>query len=177
MSRTPWDIRRQGRAWSPAKAQQRLKALPKQALVHGKLYRNQHERLYVLGCLLENVGLDAVVSHFASPALWLTVRRAQFRVPSDAPVAEQLAALAAQGALWLADVDSYLAVLFEALERLAPELAVPAREAAGDPYLAALMLFTPTEELGGQSIVQRCLTGDLEAVFAYLERKRPRRTD
>lgn len=86
-------------------------------------------------------------------------------------MSEQLTSLAAQGALWLADIDSYLLKLFEAFERLAPELAIPACAAAGDPYLAALMLFTPTEELDGQSVVQRCLAGDLEAVFAYLERR------
>lgn len=172
MSRLPWDIRREGRAWSPAKAKQRLRRVPKRAiLVKGQLFRTPRERLYVLGCLLENVGLETLVTHFASPALWLAIRRTDFKLQPEAPVPEQLAALAAQGALWLADIDSYLLTLFEAFERLAPELAIPAREAAGDPYLAALMLFTPTAELDGQSVVQRCLTGDLEAVFSYLERR------
>lgn len=64
-----WDIRREGRAWGE-EGLERFMALPeKKELVNRKLFDTDEQRLYMLGCLLENVGADQAV-RLGDPKVW-----------------------------------------------------------------------------------------------------------
>ena len=53
-----WDIQVEGHAWRGGKGLIRLDGAPeKMEMMGGKLYWEDYERLYVLGMLLENVGI------------------------------------------------------------------------------------------------------------------------
>ena len=64
----PWDIRREGRAWTQ-EAIDRAMLAPQVELIHGKLAFEDEERLTLLALLLENVGVDAAV-RLGDPAVW-----------------------------------------------------------------------------------------------------------
>lgn len=56
----PWDIRRQGRAWTRDEWEARRDSTPEKIeLIGGKLFWTDEDRLLAL--LLENVGVDQVV--------------------------------------------------------------------------------------------------------------------
>lgn len=66
-----WDIRREGRAWSPGEARRRWALTPeKLQMWEGKLLRSEDDRVKLLGLLLENVGADCAV-RLGDPAVWL----------------------------------------------------------------------------------------------------------
>ena len=53
-----WDIQVEGHPWRGGKGLERLEGAPeKMEMMGGKLYWEDYERLYVLGMLLENVGM------------------------------------------------------------------------------------------------------------------------
>lgn len=56
-----WDIRRQGRRWTKEELEDRLYRAPEQIEFVGGIFAGERERLSVLGMLLENLGIDAVV--------------------------------------------------------------------------------------------------------------------
>lgn len=58
-----WDFRPQGRAWGPEEVSARRDLAPEKSgeLIEGKLYWSDAERLTLIGLLIENVGVDAVV--------------------------------------------------------------------------------------------------------------------
>lgn len=58
-----FDIRREGRAWTADEAMNRIALLGdfKIEVIDGKLLWTEHDRLLILGLLLENVGLDATL--------------------------------------------------------------------------------------------------------------------
>lgn len=65
-----WDIRRKGRGWKAGEAMARYELTPeKTEMVAGKLYDTDEERLTMIGLLLENVGVDAVV-RLGDPKVW-----------------------------------------------------------------------------------------------------------
>lgn len=62
MSSSPWDIRREGRAWHAEEAMARYQLTPEKIeMVKGRLFWSDEDRLTMLGLLLENVGADAAV--------------------------------------------------------------------------------------------------------------------
>lgn len=64
-----WDIRRAGRAWGK-EAHDRFQLTPEKfEMYRGKLFWSDQERLLMLGLLLENVGVDAVV-RLGDPQIW-----------------------------------------------------------------------------------------------------------
>ncbi|MDF2770611.1 MAG: hypothetical protein K0S86_104 [Geminicoccaceae bacterium] len=70
MRHVDWDIRREGRAWGGDEAMQRLDLTPeKVAMIEGRLFWDEEERLLLLGLLLENVGVDAAV-RLGDPNVW-----------------------------------------------------------------------------------------------------------
>ncbi|WP_437588997.1 hypothetical protein [Sorangium sp. So ce1000] len=58
-----WDIRREGRSWTPDEFSARADRLlgVELEVSKGKLFGNEKTRLLILRMLLENVGTDAVV--------------------------------------------------------------------------------------------------------------------
>jgi hypothetical protein len=56
-----WDIRREGRRWSHEEFDERLYQAPEKIEFVGGIFDSDHERLNVLGMLLENLGIDKVV--------------------------------------------------------------------------------------------------------------------
>ena len=65
-----WDIRREGRAWRGAEVRARWELTPEKFEVwEGKLFFTNHNRLLLLGLLLENVGADAAVQ-LGDPQVW-----------------------------------------------------------------------------------------------------------
>ena len=70
MNKAVWDIRRKGRRWNAQEAAQRYALAPeKLEMIDGKLLWSDHERLTLLGLLLENLGVDAAVG-LGDPSLW-----------------------------------------------------------------------------------------------------------
>ena len=70
MSEITWDIRRHGYAWKGEHAFERYyKAPEKMELWEGKIFCNEESRLRMIGLLLENVGVDAVV-RLGDPEVW-----------------------------------------------------------------------------------------------------------
>jgi hypothetical protein len=70
MRHVDWDIRREGRAWGGDEAMQRLDLTPEKfAMIEGRLFWDEEERLLLLGLLLENVGVDAAV-RLGDPNVW-----------------------------------------------------------------------------------------------------------
>jgi hypothetical protein len=66
-----WDIRREGRAWTPGEARHRWELVPKTLeLWQGRLLRSEEDRIKLLGLLLENVGADHAV-RLGDPAVWI----------------------------------------------------------------------------------------------------------
>jgi hypothetical protein len=64
-----WDIRRTGRAWGD-EAHERFQLTPEKfEMYEGRLFWSDHERLLLLGLLLENVGVDAAV-RFGDAQVW-----------------------------------------------------------------------------------------------------------
>jgi hypothetical protein len=62
-----WDIRREGRAWTPEEWRVRRELTPdKNELRRGQLYYSEEDRLNMLALLLENVGADRAV-RFGDP--------------------------------------------------------------------------------------------------------------
>ncbi len=65
-----WDIRREGRAWTPEEFAVRWPLTPEKfELIDGKIFWSDDERLNLLAMLLENVGIDAAV-RLAPAQLW-----------------------------------------------------------------------------------------------------------
>ena len=64
----PWDIRRDGRAWTH-EAIDRAMLAPQVELIDGKLVWDDQEGVTLLGLLLENLGIDAAV-RLGDPAVW-----------------------------------------------------------------------------------------------------------
>ena len=58
-----WDIRRGGRSWTPEEFTARADRLVelKLEISKGKLFWSDETRMLILGMLLENMGMDAVV--------------------------------------------------------------------------------------------------------------------
>jgi hypothetical protein len=66
----PWDIRRQGRAWTAAEAPARWAlTAEKMEMIGGRLFHTDEERLNMLALLIENVGVDAAV-RLGDPDVW-----------------------------------------------------------------------------------------------------------
>lgn len=62
MTQANWDIRRKGRAWRAREAMSRYELTPEKIeMVGGKLFDTDEQRITMLGLLLENIGVDAVV--------------------------------------------------------------------------------------------------------------------
>ena len=62
MRHVAWDIRRTGRAWGDAEAEERWELTPEKfEMEEGKLFWDDEQRLLLLGLLLENVGIDAAI--------------------------------------------------------------------------------------------------------------------
>lgn len=58
----PWDFRREGRPWGSEERWERWELTPEKfEMWDGKLFFDDAQRINLLGLLLENVGLDAVV--------------------------------------------------------------------------------------------------------------------
>lgn len=74
-SAVEWDIRREGRAWED-EADDRWNLTPEKfEMWEGKLFWSDHQRLLLLGLLLENVGADAAV-RLGNPQVWKDAVRA-----------------------------------------------------------------------------------------------------
>ncbi len=66
----PWEIRRQGRAWTRDEWEARRDSTPEKIeLIGGKLFWTDDDRLTMLALLLENVGIDQVV-RIGNPEIW-----------------------------------------------------------------------------------------------------------
>ena len=64
-----WDIRREGRHWRK-EAMARYELTPEKIeMIDGQLFWSEEDRLMMIGLLLENVGIDAVV-RFGDPEVW-----------------------------------------------------------------------------------------------------------
>src|SRR4051812_13697139 len=60
--KTPvWDIRREGRRWTPEEFDERVEQAPEKIEFVGGIFASERERLIVLGMLMENLGIDKVV--------------------------------------------------------------------------------------------------------------------
>jgi hypothetical protein len=65
MNKIKWQIGRLGRAWQDGEAIERHNLLPEPTKIEmhqGKLFWNDDERLLVAGMLLENLGVDKVLT-------------------------------------------------------------------------------------------------------------------
>ncbi len=84
MERLPeFDIRREGRGWPGEEMDRRWRhpTMPEDMeLIDGRMFGTDEYRLMVLGCLLENVGVDAAV-RMGNPEVW----REAVRSLPDAP--------------------------------------------------------------------------------------------
>jgi hypothetical protein len=69
MSPADWDIRREGRRWTREESKRRLYQAPEKIEFVGGIFASERERLTVLGMLLENLGIDAVL-RFGNLADW-----------------------------------------------------------------------------------------------------------
>lgn len=68
-SSVKWDIRREGHAWGD-EAHERFDLTPEKfEMWEGKIFWSDHERLLMLGLLLENLGVDAAV-RFGDRRVW-----------------------------------------------------------------------------------------------------------
>jgi len=66
----PWDIRREGRAWTDDEIQARWAMTPEKIeLIGGKVFGTDEDRLTMLALLLELVGADAAV-RLGDPGVW-----------------------------------------------------------------------------------------------------------
>jgi hypothetical protein len=66
----PWDIRREGRAWSADEALARFALTPEKfEMSRGKLFWSDADRVTLLGLLLENVGMDRAI-RLGNADLW-----------------------------------------------------------------------------------------------------------
>ena len=60
--KTPvWDIRREGRRWTPEEFDERIDQAPEKIEFVAGIFASERERLNVLGMLLENLGIDKVI--------------------------------------------------------------------------------------------------------------------
>lgn len=66
-----FDIRRAGRTWKGSEVADRLSRLGECQIgvIDGQLFDDEYQRRMLLGMLLENIGLDAVIE-LAEPRLW-----------------------------------------------------------------------------------------------------------
>jgi hypothetical protein len=65
-----WDIRREGRAWRSGEGLARLELAPEKIeMIGGRLFWSEHQRLTMLGLLLENVGVDKAI-RLGNPQVW-----------------------------------------------------------------------------------------------------------
>jgi hypothetical protein len=65
-----WDIRREGRRWSPQECRQRFDLTPEKfELIEGQLFWSEEDRINLLALLLENVGTDRAV-RLGKPEAW-----------------------------------------------------------------------------------------------------------
>jgi hypothetical protein len=69
MTDRPWDIRREGRAWTDEALSRWMLTPEKFEMFDGKLFASDEERVTLLALLLENVGADAAV-RLGDPAVW-----------------------------------------------------------------------------------------------------------
>jgi hypothetical protein len=61
MHNEDWDIRRQGRTWTPEEFERRVYQAPEKIEFVGGIFASEDERLTVLAMLLENLGIDQVI--------------------------------------------------------------------------------------------------------------------
>ena len=61
MHNEDWDIRRQGRRWTPEEFERRLYQAPEKIEFVGGIFASEDERLTVLAMLLENLGIDRAI--------------------------------------------------------------------------------------------------------------------
>jgi hypothetical protein len=65
-----WDIRREGRSWSPEEWDARRELTPEKfELWRGKLFWREEDRLAVVALMIENLGVDRVV-RLGDPQVW-----------------------------------------------------------------------------------------------------------
>jgi hypothetical protein len=65
-----WDSRREGRVWEDGEVRARYALSPERIeLVAGQIFGTERDRMMMLGLLLENVGVDAVV-RLGIPEVW-----------------------------------------------------------------------------------------------------------
>lgn len=168
-TRIHWVIHREGRRWTPEEAEYRsCYVIPDRPEIHhGKLYFTDSERLAVVACLLENLGIDQVVQSLGSPDLWQAAV-ATLKTETPPSVSATLSDLADQAAMTFANLDREVDGYFEILRKLDPELAERAEARAGGPSLAALLLLCPSPELGGKSALQLWVTGARQKVQKLL---------
>jgi len=70
LSRMDWDIRREGRAWSPDEWDARRELTPEKIeMSRGMLFYSDDYRLAMLALLLENLGADRAV-RLGDPQIW-----------------------------------------------------------------------------------------------------------
>jgi len=163
-----WEIRREGRAWNEDEAKSRVHVTPERLeFRQGKLFANDEERLTVLACLLENLGLEKVVRVLSTPEAWTAAVRAAESDSLPEKDSDSLAALADRAAVTFADFEKNLDRYFGELQRLEPEVAHHATERAESAGFAAFLLFCPTDRLGGKSMLQLWAAGEVDRVGAF----------
>jgi len=170
MKKIDWQIGRDGRAWSEAEEHERMwHVVPLRAVsTNGKLFSSDEERLSVIACLLENVGIDKVVRSLGNLDLWDEAIKATGLRDEQKDAAAGLKDLANRAARSLANFDKQLDSFFEELERLDPDIARRAVARTESRFFASLLLFCPGDELGGKSMLQLWAEGNTDAVRALL---------
>lgn len=165
-----WDIRREGRKWTAEEAELRsCHAIPDRPEIHnGMLYFTDEERLAVVACLLENLGLDRVVRSLGLPELWQEAIKTAKQEKHGDPDKDPLKALADRAAKSLADLDRQLEEFFDELQQINPGIAERAIAKAGGRDLAALLLFCPSKEFGNKSALQLWAEGKASVVRELL---------
>jgi hypothetical protein len=69
-TRFPWNIQREGRAWTGDEWNARRELTPEKIeLSRGKLFWSDDDRLAMLALLLENIGVDKAI-RLGSPEVW-----------------------------------------------------------------------------------------------------------
>ena len=70
MEDVQWDLRPEGRAWQGSEAMARYQLSPEKIeLIEGRIFGTEHDRIMMLGLLLENVGVDQAV-RIGDPEVW-----------------------------------------------------------------------------------------------------------
>ncbi len=69
MTKSNWDIRREGRRWTREEFERRSYQAPEKIEFVGGIFASDEERMTVLAMLLENLGIDRAVQ-LGNPADW-----------------------------------------------------------------------------------------------------------